>query len=234
MICSGYRDWAIYQAQQAALLRYGLRQIGDVAVEPITLVQARQHLRVDVFGSPPESADDDWIEDFGIPGAREYCEQYLGRALAERTMELATDRFPIYAATTPPGAAFVLPFGPVQSVTSITYADADNVDTVMPDTDYEIDPYGDRARLILTYGATWPTALLRQNSVRVRYVTGYDAPGTSPVAWPIPRMARSAILLMLGHLYENREAVTDGTMVELPLGVAALLDLLPRERLGLA
>lgn len=225
----------IQRAQRAALLRYGLRPIDEPDVEPISLILARQHLRVDTFGSPPESADDDWIETIGIPAAREYCELDLGRALAARTMELATDSFPGYAATTPPGASFVLPFGPVRAVTSITYADSDNVDQVIDSANYELDPYGNQTRLILAYGATWPSALSRRNSVRVRYVVGYDAPGTaSPVAWPLPKLALAAMLLMLGHLYENREATTDGAMVELPIGVQARLDLLPRERLGVA
>lgn len=42
----------------------------------------------------------------------------------------------------------------------------------------------------------------------------------------IPEKPRAAMKLLIGHLYENREAVTDGTLMvgaELPLGIAALL-----------
>jgi uncharacterized phiE125 gp8 family phage protein len=49
------------------------------------------------------------------------------------------------------------------------------------------------------------------NSVRVRWVAGTGCPA------PL----KAAILLMVGHLFENREATGDAT--ELPLGVAALI-----------
>ena len=35
---------------------------------------------------------------------------------------------------------------------------------------------------------------------------------------------RSALLLMVGHLYANREAVGPGNLTQVPLGVNALLD----------
>ena len=71
---------SIYRRQQAALLRYGIRTVVDVADEPITLQEARDHLRVDTYlqdvpdsGSPPEqesvSDDDAWIE-AALPAAR--------------------------------------------------------------------------------------------------------------------------------------------------------------------
>lgn len=260
----------VWLRQQADLLRYGLRTVGEVTVEPITLVEARDHLRVDTYeeGSPAETVSDDdaWIE-AQLPAAREYCEQYLGRALAPRTVELALNAFPTVSVGDPPGPAFVLPFGPAQSITSLVYLDqvaADAAYTVAYDAEflisadvaladaagvaaaalalevtlaadqYEIDVFSTPSRLLLAYGATWPTARMSSGSVRIRYVVGYSVPGESPQVYPLPKMARSAILLMLGHLYENREAVGKSDMAEVPLGVQALLDLLPRERLGIA
>lgn len=268
---------AIYRRQQADLLRYGIRQVEEVAVEPITLEEARQHLRVDTYlqdvpdsGSPPEqitvSDDDAWIE-AALPAAREYCEQYLGRALAPRTMEYVGNAFPTVAVSTPPGAAFTLPFGPVQSIVSVNYDDQPTADaaytaaydaeflisgdvdlataagiaaaaaalSVLVDPEvYQVDQFSVPSRLLLTYGSSWPTARYSTGSVRVRYVTGYSIPGESPQVYVLPNLARSAILLFLGHLFENREAVSAGTLVEVPLGVSALLDMLPRERLGVA
>jgi len=46
----------------------------------------------------------------------------------------------------------------------------------------------------------------------------------SPNPQPTPKSAKQAMLLMLGHLYENREALGKKDYnVELPLGVMALL-----------
>lgn len=167
----------------------------------------------------------------------------------------------------PPGPAFTLPFGPVQSIESIKYLDQAAADiayqaaydadflvnadvdlataagnaaaalaleVTLDDTVYEVDAISVPSRGLLTYGSTWPTARSSSGSVRIRYVTGYSAPADSPQVHVLPKTARAAILLMLGHLYENREAVIAGNLAELPLGVQALLDLLPRERLGVA
>lgn len=268
----------MYLRQQADLLRFGVRTVADVEVEPITLEAARQHLRVDVYdiddpeseASPPDqltiSDDDAWIEAM-LPAAREYCEQYLGRALAPRTLEYVGNAFPTVALGDPPGPAFELPMGPVQSIASITYDDqavadaayteaydteflisgdvelataageaaaAAALSVTVPADDYAVDAISVPSRALLTYGSTWPVARSSTGSVRVRYVTGYSVPGESPQVHVLPKMARAAILLMLGHLYENREAVAIGNLVEIPLGVHALLDLLPRERLGVA
>ena len=226
----------IRDAQRAAAQVFGLKTVAEVAAadEPITLEDARLHLRVDVYGSPPESADDDWITDNGVPAAREYCERWLGRSLAPRTLELATNAFPVVAVDHTVGACFVLPFGPVQSVTSVIYTDSDGVEQTLDPATYELDDYANPTRLGLAYGATWPSARSSRNSVRVRYVAGYAATIESPLLPVLPRQARAAMLLMLGHLYENREATGTDKLLELPLGVQSLLELVPgRERLGM-
>lgn len=263
----------IARRQREALFRYGLIPVGEVVTEPITLAQARLHCRVDTFeeGSPPEtvSEDDAWLTDIGIPAAREYCEGELGRALAPRTMELVTDTFPGYAAATPPGTGFNLPFGPVQSITSVKYLDqavadaaytaaydaeflisadvdlataagdaaaAAAIEVTMDAADYALDTYAAPARLNLATGASWPTSNGTVNSVKIRYVTGYTIPGDSPQVHVLPKLALSAMLLMLGHLYANREATAvDKALVEIPFGVSSLLGLVPgRERIGFA
>lgn len=267
----------ILRRQRAALQRFNVIQIDDVTSEPIDLAIARLHCRVDLFGSPPASDDDTWFTEVGIPAAREYCEGVIGRALAQRTMELSASAFPSNAVATPPGAVFELPFGPVASITSVKYLDQAAYDaaydaaytaaydaefmssadvdlataagvaagtvagdaaievTVAP-TDYELDVYAQPARLQLAYGASWPTARSQANSVKVRYVAGYTAPGASPQPYPLPKVAKAAMLLMLGHLFKNREAVNvTAQAMEVPLGVQALLDKVPnRESTGFA
>ncbi len=61
----------IAAAQTKALQRFGLLQIGDVEGEPISLEEARAQCNLDVFGSPPESEHDFWLETVGIPAARQ-------------------------------------------------------------------------------------------------------------------------------------------------------------------
>jgi uncharacterized phiE125 gp8 family phage protein len=55
-------------------------------------------------------------------------------------------------------------------------------------------------------------------TVTVRFVAGYGAnPGD------VPEPLRQAMLLLIGHYYENREAVAAGTLTELPFAVASLV-----------
>lgn len=116
----------IANRQAAALQKYGITA-EEPTEEPITLADAQKHCRVDVYetGSPPETVSDDdtWLTEIGIPAAREYCEVELGRALAPRDVLLVTSAFPSVTVDSSAGAALSLPFGPVQSITSVKYLD---------------------------------------------------------------------------------------------------------------
>lgn len=267
----------IAAAQEAALQQYNVRQIGDVAGEPITIEEARAQCHVDLWGSPPESDDDFWLLNVGIPAARTYCENYKGTAFAQRTMELATNAFP--------SGAINLPFGPVQSITSIKYDDQDIADAaytvayaaayapaytaaydaeflISSDVDlataagvaagvasgvaagdiagaaaleqtlattvYSLNVFPQPMTVILQHSQVWPAARDFANSVRIRYVVGISLPGDSPIVYTLPPTAKAGMLLMLGHLYANREAVNvGGAVTTMPLGVHAYLDLTP-------
>lgn len=213
-------DWRVLRNNERDLIKpYGMRTIGAPAGEPISLADAWAHLKIDTFGSPPASDDDAWLTTTGIPGARDWCEQYIGGSIAPQTIELAAQGFPI---------GFVpLPFGPVLSMVSVIYTDADGIDQTMTGADYALDPYERRAKLRLAYGATWPTARASTNSVRIRYVAGFSLADDSPQINPLPAGIRAAILLILGHLYENREntiAEERITIQEVPMGAASLLE----------
>ena len=59
----------------------------DVSTEAITTEEAKTHLRVDI-------SDDDTYIDSLVKVAREYCENYTRKALAQKTLELILDKFP--------------------------------------------------------------------------------------------------------------------------------------------
>lgn len=222
--------------QHAAMQEYGLRVITDVVTEPIGLTEAKLHLRVD------GATDDDWLR-ATIPAAREFCESYLGRSLATKTLERSSHRFPTIAIHSYVGPYIELPFGPVQSVTSVQYVSA-NEDSAgnYATLDFadssgllcELDRYVTPNRLVLKFGESWPAARASVNAVKIRYVAGYVAAADSSGDDVLPKTARAAMLLLLGHLYENREATAIYGPIELPLGVQALLDSVPgRENLGM-
>ncbi len=214
------RHWDQHRQQRRS---FGLRVIADVQNEPIRMEEAWWHLRVDDGGGP----NDDWIEQIGIPAARTWCEQYTGLSIAKRTLEMSADRF---------DAEIEIPFGPVDSLVSVTYTDPQGVSQVAVPAAYELDPYSSPNVLRPAYGTSWPVARGSANSVLIRYVVGYSVLGDNPMVNPLPGTMRAALLMMLAHLFENREAtaITRATDVqEMPLGVKSLLDF-HRVRLGMA
>ena len=79
------------------------------AVEPISLTEAKDHLRID-------GTDEDTYLATIITAARKYCEQYCNRAFITQTWKQYPDDF---------SDGMKLSINPVQSVTSITYYDED-------------------------------------------------------------------------------------------------------------
>jgi uncharacterized phiE125 gp8 family phage protein len=209
---------------EALLATYNVRVITApvFADEPITIEDAWHHLRIDTFlneDSPPVtvSGDDFWLENIGIPAARNWAEGYVGKSLVTQTLELVGTAFP--------SSYFELPFGPVQSVESIVYVDVDDVEQTMDPADYVLNSDVWPARVQLAYGVdAWPTARDSWNSVRVRYVSGYTPPGYSPTGFVITPALKIGILLMLGNLYENREDANTFHVERIPDGARSFLD----------
>jgi len=185
--------------------------ITKATVEPVTLVEARKHLRIEPFGSPSEHPDDDQVEML-ITSAREWCEQYTGMALAAQTIDVAYDDFP--------ENEIVLPLSPTISITSVKYADTDNVEQTVSSSVYGLDDFSKPNFVVLTPDSVWPETNGGANNVKIRTVVG-NAPADVPFA------VKSAILLIVGNLYENRQedqlATGRASFNSLPMGVFNLL-----------
>jgi len=163
-----------------------LKLITAATVLPVSLVEAVEHLRVDV------STDDAMITSM-IWAAVAGAEHTTGRALTAQTWEVTLDAFP---------AVIELTRTPVQSITSVTYIDSAGVSTVLSDTLYALDNKDDFgfAHVVPVYAGEWPATRDEINSVAVRYVAGYADAASVPAA------IKSWILLQVGAMYENREA----------------------------
>lgn len=175
--------------------------ITDVATEPVTLAEARLQIKAVSGITTEDTLISEWITT-----AREIAEQYTGRALAPKTLELALDAFP--------GGDIVLDAGPVTSVTHIKYTDAGGVEQTVSASDYALSTYGLSDVVALAYNATWPTARDVRDAVRVRYVTGYATP---------PKAVKSAIRLMVAWMNEHRGDEMDPHDIQ-PPSAKSLLD----------
>lgn len=186
----------------------------QITEEPVSLNEARTHLRIEPFGYPLCHPDDAYIQML-VSAAREWAEQYTRRALATQTINFALNGFP---------EVIDLPIAPLQSVSSIKYLDINNVLQTLNTSVYYIDYFD--SKIYLNSNQVWPSTSNRENSVIVEYVAGYtneDGQNLSPLPFPI----KAAILLMVGSFYENRQEDQMGnarvSFNSLPLGVYNLL-----------
>ena len=186
----------------------GLRLVTPAATDPITLAEAKAHLRV-------TASDDDAIISALIKSSTANAEEWLGRALIDQTWDLYLDEFPT--------AEIKIPKPPLIEVIEINYDDpAGNIQTVSA-SDYYVDSVSQPGWVVPTGSLTWPTPLDAINSVRVRFRAGY-LNEDSPPAENVPFDIRAAILLNIGSLYEHRETVVIGAITtHLPWGVENLL-----------
>lgn len=177
--------------------------------EPVTLEEAKNHLRVDI------TDDDDLIESL-IVLARRYCEGVSNHRFITQTWDIFMDAFP-------GGDEFILPksLSPLASVTHIKYTDEDSNQSTFSSDSYVVDIYSDPGRIKLMDDADWPSDTLYEiNAVEIQVVVGYGDDAD------VPREYKQALLLLVGHWYENREhtVIGIGTVIgDLPMGVEALL-----------
>lgn len=198
---------------------YTWRVVTEPTSEPISLEEARNHLRVTPDDdSPPQHPDDMLILSL-ITAARQYCENDLRRALCPQQIEVVMDVFPT------DGDAIELPMGPIPSLGSFVYLDGDGIETPMDITTYRTDFVSEPGRLVMLGEQEWPTiAVGGVRNVTLRYWAGYTNENESPNDRPLPKAIKTAMLLLIGHWYENREAVNVGNITTvLDLAVNNLL-----------
>lgn len=180
-------------------------------LDPVSLAETKAHCRVSI-------SDDDGLLAGYLVAARQHVETYLRRVLITQTWDVSFDYG--WPSMTWKRERIELPFSPVQSVTSVTYIDSAGATQTLPPDQYKVARTDTGEWVIVpAYGASWPTVRREMEAVTVRFVCGY---GSNPS--DIPEPIRQAILLLVGHWYENREAVNVGNIVsELPFAVDALL-----------
>lgn len=194
-------------------------------VSMVSIEDCRKHLRVtDDGGSPALHEDDDLILAL-LSAAREYVEGYTGLALTPRTLEIQLDKFPLNE--------ILLPIAPLVSLISVKYLDGGNVQQTVANVDCVLDTFQRPGWLLPAVALTWPGTLDVVNAVSIQYTVGYSHRTDVVQTRPLPKTLRVAALLVLGHLYENREQTTEANLKELPLGVNALCDLY-KTRKGMA
>lgn len=159
----------------------GLRVVTSPTVEPITIAEAKTHLRV------TDSGEDDRIAAL-IAAAREEAETITGRAFITQTWRLTLDRFPLCG-------PIELPRAPLQSITSITYVDSDGASQTW--ANYRVSTNSEPGRVEPAYNEVWPTIRDVTEAATITYVAGYG-----DTSRDVPNGIKNALLLMVESYYD--------------------------------
>ena len=213
----------LWNWQTDSMRRWGLKVISEPTVEQLTVAEVAEHLRLDAYGSPPEYPDAAWITN-AIIAAREVAEGLSGLALAPQELELGLNTFPFNTCAWTDWQGINLHSAPVTGVTAVTYFDAGGTLQTVDSSSYTLDDFASPAIIYPAANTSWPSTQQVPNAVRVRFTAGYSTPGGSPQTQLLPKSIRAAMLLIVGHLYENRENSTTVKLEEIPMGVIALLE----------
>lgn len=197
-------------------------------VEPLSVPEAKAHLRVDF------ADDDDYIASI-ISAARWKLEREFRRAIVQQTLVLALDFFGTPERTRDstfpvsywPPTGYQYPINstidlrpPVQSITSVKYYDPSMVLQTVLSTAYLVDTISEPGRISPTIGVNWPTTANVPNAVQITFVAGHTDPTVTP------ENIKQALRLVIGNFYENREETVIGTRLvalALPDGVDKLM-----------
>jgi len=187
-------------------MSYGLTLHTAPAAEPVTLEQAKKQVEL-----PQSVAVHDEHLRAIITAAREFVERYTNRQLVTATWNLHLDRFPCG------GDPILIPYAPLQSVTSITYLDSTGAPQTWSSAEYRVSTSREPGIVVPASGHSYPTVRSELDAVTVRFVAGYGEPAEVPVA------IKQAMLLLITHWFENRGAV-GSVGSEIDLSVKALLE----------
>ena len=159
------------------------------ALEPLSLDEAREHLRI-------EHDDDLLLLEQYVKSARDWAEQYTGRALVTQTVQAFFLGFPV-------NGVLMLPRPRLQSVSWVKYTLGTGVQQTLDASTYRVVNGCEPGELLLAPSKSWPSDVLDVGlPVTVQYVAGYGDPEQ------VPASIKQGMLWVLGHMYENRESVT--------------------------
>lgn len=171
------------------------------------------------------TADDARLSRLAL-AALAFTEAYVNRALIKRTYLYKLQRFgcvtrgPLDDFWYEPAGGFdrvdpiiTLPYPPLVQVNSVKYYDDAGVLQTINSNHYQVDVTSEPGRIAPVYGYTWPYPGQRLNPIEIEYVAGYGEQFGA-----IPNDLRHAIMMLVGHLNENREATSTASVESVPLG----------------
>lgn len=186
---------------------HALELLDPPATTPITLAEVKAQLRV-------EHTDDDALLTRLINVAVAYTDVRgaLGQAMI-------TQKWGQWVDSTPPQAVSLI-LGPVTGVTAIKYYDLDGALQTDTLSNYQVIGTEFATTVGPKTGFSWPVAQDRSDAIRIEYEIGYGAATTD-----VPETIRHALMLLIGHWYDNRENSQMDELANIPFGYEHLLNI---------
>jgi uncharacterized phiE125 gp8 family phage protein len=190
---SNYRLW--FPVRNRHTTHFQLVVTTPPAVEPVTYTQCKAWAKV-------EHPEDDQIFTTLITQARQEVENHLQRALITQTVTLYMDAW-----GNGENGEYELRCPPIQSVTSVNYADPSSGDTVtIPSSNYIVDNSTEPCRIRPAYDMVWPPfRTMIPNPVWTVFVAGYGDTAAS-----VPAGIIQGIIELVAFRYRNREVLSMG------------------------
>lgn len=171
----------------------------------VKLEELKAHLRIDFN-------DQDALLNASITAARVFIEEYLNRAILNKTYDAWYDSHEFGAHSskhwqgTREGSiseiagneTLSLRMARIQSITDVKSYGQGNDELLYPSTNYFLDNASEPGKIVLNYGSVWPTDLRHVNALKIRFVAGYGASASS-----VPAPIISAVKFLAGHFYDN-------------------------------
>jgi len=174
------------------------------ATEPVTVAEAKAHLRVD------GSAEDALIASL-ILTSRLHIEAALGLALVTQSWRLSLDGWP-------PLRVVEVPIRPVFSVAEVRVRNAAGDAAVLPAESYLADVASVPPR-IAPGASGWPEPGRALAAIEIDLIAGFGA-----TAEAVPAPIRQALLLLVAHWFEHRDPIEIGSQeTRIPAAVSELL-----------
>ena len=174
------------------------------ASEPVTVAEAKAHLRVD-------GSDEDALIASLILTSRLHIEAALGLALVTQGWRFVLDDWP-------KDRTIELPIRPLQSVSAVRVREGDGGSAILASDSYVVDASSAPPRLA-PIAAGWPRPGRVLAGIEVDFTAGYGAAASS-----VPATLRQALLLLVAHWFEHRDPIEIGSReTRIPAAVSDLL-----------
>ncbi|SFV31857.1 head-tail connector protein [Hyphomicrobium facile] len=175
------------------------------AVEPVTVADAKAHMRID-------GNDEDVLIASLLLTSRLHIEVALSLALITQSWTLTLNRWP--------GSRDVeLPLTPLRSIDEVRVKNAAGVANVVPAESYLVD-LSSRPALLVWNNTARPEPQVPAGGIEIDMTAGFGSTGES-----VPAPLKHAMLMLTAHWYEHRDPEEIGSdAARIPEAVSALIN----------